>query len=367
MKRIATAAFMALTLVNGNATFAQANSSAQAKPSVAIVSIDVSGLPYENTALGSLVRIELEKTERFEVLDKYDVANTMKANKLNPAETFGKTALVNVGKLLKADKMLTGSAELFGEKIIFTLRLIDVQRDKIEKTSVLEYENNQRYIERMVRFSVNDILGIKNDPKDLEQLASFDMPIISNESTYSLNGPRFGIQVFSGPVADRLTASKADGGYNANSFSSVFGYQFEKQYLSAGEFQALFEFIGAINGIENGLVVPSVSVLHGMRFKGWEFGFGPVFRLNRVAEGYYNTGGDWILKRDIQAPDELNVNFIDQIDSRGDVRLNAGLIFALGKTFTSGKLHFPVNIYYSPMPEFDSHIMGIMLGFTIAK
>lgn len=364
MKRIVTAAFMALTLVNGNTTFAQQASSAQAKPSVAIVSIDVSGLPYENTALGSLVRIELEKTEKFEVLDKYDVANTMKANKLNPAETFGKTALVNVGKLLKADKMLTGSAELFGEKIIFTLRLIDVQRDKIEKTSVLEYENNQRYIERMVRFSVNDILGIKNDPKDLEQLASFDMPIISNESTYSLNGPRFGVQVFGGSVADRLTADKSQGGFNANSFSSVFGYQFEKQYLSAGEFQALFEFIGAVNGLETGLIVPSVSILHGMRFKGWEFGFGPVFRLNRVAEGYYSEG-NWILKRDTQ--EGLNVNFIEQIDSRGDVRLNAGLIFAFGKTFTSGKLHFPVNFYYSPMPEFDSHVMGIMLGFTIAK
>lgn len=364
MKRIVTVAFMALTLVNGNNAHAQVSSSTLTKPSVAIVSIDVNGLPYENTALGSLVRIELEKTEKFEVLDKYDVANTMKTNKLNPAETFGKTALVQVGTLLKADKMLTGSAELFGEKIIFTLRLIDVEGDKIEKTSVLEYVNNQKYIERMVRFSVNDILGIKNDPKDLDQLASFDTPIISKESSFSLNGPRFGIQVFSGSVADRLTDDKVNGGFNANSFASVFGYQFEKQYISAGEFQALFEFIGSINGIETGMVVPSVAILHGMRFRGWEFGIGPVFRINRAARGYYENG-NWILAQD--APEGSNINFIKQIDSRGDVELNTGLVFALGKTFTSGNLHFPVNVYYSPMPAYDSHVVGVMLGFTIAK
>jgi hypothetical protein len=358
---------MVLIALNLTATtFIHAENQKTGKPSIAIVSLDVSGLPYENTTLGSLARIELEKTGKYEVLDKYDVASIMKANNVNPAEAFGKTALVKVGKLLQADKMMTGSVELFGEKIIFTMRLIDVEQERIEKISVLEYVDNQKYIERMVRFSVNDLLGLENNPQELEQLSSFDTPIIAKESTFSLNGPRFGIQVFGGEVADRLTADKADGGFNANSFASVFGYQFEKQYISAGEFQALFEFIASINGIESGMVVPSLAILHGMRFKGWEFGVGPVFRLNRTAKGYYDANGIWVAEDNIPEGFE-STPLTERIDSDGTIGLNTGLIFALGKTFTSGHLHFPVNVYYSPMPEYDSHVVGIMLGFTIAK
>lgn len=334
------------------------------KETVAVVSLDVSGLPYDNIAMGSLVRLELEKLQKFEVLDKYDVEYIMKKNKINPAEAFGKRQLVDVGTLLRADKMLTGAAELFGEKIILTLRLIDVQSDKIERTSVLEYVNDQEYLQRMVRSSLKDLLGLPLDKEEFDRLVNLERPVITSKSTYSLNGPRFGMQFFSGRLAERMTAPESEGGFNSNPFGTVFGYQLEKQYLTAGQFQAVVEAIFSINGIESGLFTPSLAVMHGFRFHGWEFGFGPVIRMNRTARGYYNAAGKWI-KTD-EVPEGSSINLIREVDSRGDVGVGASLIVAVGKTFTSGYLHFPVNLYWSPVPEYDSNIFGVMLGFTIA-
>ena len=47
--------------------------------------------------------------------------------------------MIEVGKSLKVDKMLTGSVEYFGEVIIVSLRLIDIGTETIEKSKVLEF------------------------------------------------------------------------------------------------------------------------------------------------------------------------------------------------------------------------------------
>ena len=48
-------------------------------------------------------------------------------------------------------------------------------------------------------------------------------------------------------------------------FVTQFGYQFETQYLNQGRVQGLFEFIPTITGLEQGLILPSMTVLHGLR------------------------------------------------------------------------------------------------------
>ena len=356
---------MVAVLVTGLLNHVRAQEKSGAKESIAIVAIDAQGLSLDNIAMGNLVRLELEKTKRFEVLDKYDVLNLLEKNGIKPDKSFGKRKLVDIGKLLGADKMLTGSAEKFGDKIIFILRMIDVQEARIEKTSVVEYIYKEEHIQRMTRVSVNDLLGIENDKEVVEVLVNFERPITSDKSTLRLNGPRFGIQIFSGEVADRLRAPKSEGGFDSYAFSSVFAYQHEFQYLSSGGFQALFGVIGSINGIETGHLTPSLTLLNGLRYKGWEFGFGPVFRVTKTAMGYYNESGEWI--REVEMPDDESAHLEKSIDSRGDLDLSTGLVFAAGKTFTSGYLHLPLNIYYSPSPQLDSHVFGVMLGFTIAR
>jgi hypothetical protein len=54
-----------------------------------------------------------------------------------------------------------------------------------------------------------------------------------------------------------------------------------------------------------------------------------------------------------------------RIDSRGDYELQAGFIIAAGRTFKSGKLNIPVNVYL--VPNKDGFRMGASFGFNAKR
>lgn len=338
---------------------------AQNKPSIAIISMDTKDLEMDNIAVCNMVRLELEKTNTFEVLDKYDVAVIIKKNGIDVNDCFGKTQLVKVGNILNADKMLSGSVEKFGEKIILILRLIDVKSAKIEKTDVMEYMNQQEELQTMIKISINNLLGIQNEQILVDLLANYDRPITSPKTTVKLNGPRMGAAYTFGPNAERMQARKEIGGYNMYPVTSMFGYQYEVQYLSSGDFQALIEFIGAVNGLESGTFSPSFTFLNGFRFNksGWEIGIGPNFRFVKKAKGYYDENGDWNLEYEM--PEGANYKIEEEIDHRGSTYLSTGLIIGVGKTIKSGYLNIPVNLFVTPRK--DGTMVGLSFGFNVAR
>lgn len=361
MKKLVFTALFALALILPNA---HAQLTINDNKSVAIISVDSRGISLDNVAMANLIRLELEKIQKYEVLDKYDVEAIMEDRGIDASTVFGKSQLVEVGKSIKADYMLTGSVQKFGSKTIVILRLVDVREERIIKSDVKEYVYDEDYLQLMARVSIASLFGLEVDPEVEAKLTNVDKPIITDGQTLKLSGPRFGMQFFSGKVAERLSAPLEEGGYAANPYSTVFAYQQEFQYVSSGEFQVLLECIASINGIETNYVSPSLSLLNGFRYKGWELGFGPVFRFSRVAEGYYDSQGKW----NIGAPEEgANYQMVRNIDKRGDLNLSTGLVVAVGKTFRSGHINLPVNLYYSHVPTFDSHVVGFMLGFNIAR
>jgi len=337
----------------------------QSKISIAVIGIDTKGVQLDNTSMGNLVRLELEKANKFEVLDKYDVANLLQENGIDANNCFGKTKLIEVGKLLKVDKILTGNIEKFGDKIIFVLRMIDVGTGKIENTNVMEYLNLEDEIQTMARLSVNNIIGIENDNLLVDLLIDYDNLISSPKTTVRLNGPRMGASYVTGNLAKRLGASEDEGGYNMFPVSSIFGYQYEFQYLSSGDFQALVEMVGAFSGLETGNFIPSLSIMNGFRFNnsGWEIGLGPIFRVSKMAEGFYDDNGNWKLIHDMPEGTDYITKFA--LDSRGNAKLSTSLIIAFGKTFRSGYLNMPVNLYFVPKKEGST--IGLVFGFNIAK
>ena len=171
---------------------------AQQRPTIALISIDTRNLDVDNITMANVIRLELEKIDRFEVLDKYDVTDALEKNEIDPNKCFGKNALVRAGKLIKSDKMLSGSAELFGDKIVMILRLIDVENNTVEETSVMEYLNAQAEIQTMGMISLNDLLGIKNDPHLVDLLINYSLPITTRKTTVSLSGPRMGATFMTG-------------------------------------------------------------------------------------------------------------------------------------------------------------------------
>ena len=131
--------------------------------------------------------------------------------------------------------------------------------------------------------------------------------------------------------------------------------------------------MGLVSGLESGKFIPSLTVLNGFRFgkKGWEFALGPSFRVVSKADGYYTTDdqGETTWHLEHTGVDTLgNPNppeIVSRLDSRGDPVLSVGLVLAAGRTFKSGYLNMPVNVYVSPRR--DGWIVGASFGFNIQK
>ncbi len=342
-------------------------------PVAAVLGIDSKGISNNAEAVSYMVRLELEKTNKYAVMDKYDVAELAKKNSIDMKTCFGKTCVVAAGKLLGVDKMITGSVERFGEKIVIALKVIDMKTELVEKQSTIEYLNLELELQRMIAISVQKLVGITPDPTIVNLLINYDAPISSPQTQIKLSGPRMGASMAFGDAAKVLTEEKSKGGFDMYPLNFQIGWQFEKQYISAGDFQALVEFIPMIGGLESGRIIPSVTFLNGFRIgkAGWEFAFGPNFRIISKADGFFDYEGDlgpkgeWHLDKDWNLP-EKNPNTIEsRLDSRGFAQLSTGLFIGAGRTFKSGYLNIPINFYVVPRKE--GTIAGFSFGFNIYK
>lgn len=361
-----TALFLITTSISLNAQSSD-------KPSLAVMNMDVKSMSQDPSTMSNHVRMEIEKLNMYEVKDKYDVQQILNDNKLNMASCFGKTCLVEVGKILKADKMLTGSMERFEKYIIITYRLIDVNNNSIEKTYVHEFLNLPEELKSMIKLSVAEMFGQEFDKNQMSKLSKpYAFDNLSNNPTQErlrLSGPRFGFAAFTGKTMERIKAPKEQGGMEGFPMMFQFGYQFEKQYLNEGRVQALFEFIPLITGLDQGYFIPSLTLLNGFRdnVNGWEFAFGPTVNLTRVSDGYFDNGvwhqeQEW--GNDPVNYGKENPNKIERgmLDMNGQYRLVSGLVFAVGRTFKSGKLNIPVNMYV--VPGKHGVRFGMSLGFN---
>jgi len=135
----------------------------------------------------------------------------------------------------------------------------------------------------------------------------------------NLSGPRFGFTSLSDSLVEKLHERSID----IQSPISQFGWQFEKQFYSkAGGLAALNEFVVLAGGLEQGVVVPSVSWLVGLRSPGGaEFGIGPNVTPAGVA-----------------------------------------LAMAGGVTFRSGSLNVPVTFAF--VPSKDGMRVSMLTGFN---
>ena len=117
--------------------------------------------------------------------------------------------------------------------------------------------------------------------------------------------------------------------------------------------------VSFLTGVEQNMFNPSLAILNGFRSSknGWEIGFGPTFRLSRIAEGYYvddiKENDNWRIDSEWRVPANLDTTspwggYLDnpyesytRMDSRGDVKLQGEWVWALGKTFHSGYGKYP--------------------------
>jgi hypothetical protein len=341
------------------------------KNKIAVLDLDVKGYGNYLTdeQAGDYARLEVEKMGQFEVVDKYDVAYVAQKNGLNINGCFGKICLVEIGKLLSCQLMLTGTIEITpNHSIVVSLREIDVQSEKINRTLVKDYVFFPDELRRIISISVREFYGQAVDASVEQRLAfkkESDKPILEEPiSRLALGGPRMGFTVFTGELAKIMKDSKQNGGFDAFPAMFQFGYQFERQYLNEGRFQALIEFVPMVTGTDQGYFIPSFTLLNGLRNNktGFEFAFGPTVSWANQAFGYFDAAGAWHIQDSLTPPD---VVLETRLDSRGKIKMSPGFVIIAGKTFRSGRLNIPLNMY--AIPSKSGLRFGLSFGFNASK
>jgi hypothetical protein len=140
--------------------------------------------------------------------------------------------------------------------------------------------------------------------------------------TIHLDGPRIGFTVLSGGVVNKAS----ENGVSISNFITQFGWQFETRlFRMPNGFSGVAEFVPLVGGLDQGVFLPSLSGVLGLRgAKGFEFGVGP------------------------------NVT-----------PLGASLVLALGTSFSSNGINFPVNL--AVVPGRDGVRASLLLGFNARR
>ena len=122
----------------------------------------------------------------------------------------------------------------------------------------------------------------------------------------------------------------------------------------------------------------------GFRFgkAGWEFAFGPSFGLARTSTGFFDHEGIYDPTRygkywtrdelgnagfdnSASALEENGYFYKKTLDKRGDYKFSTKWIMAVGRTFKSGALNVPVNVFYSSIKK--GGMVGLSVGFNITR
>ncbi len=356
---------------------------------IAVPGIYTNGIETTSHIATKLLRLELVKIDKYTVLDEFDLKSEV-VNDPQFENCYGKSCLIEFGKNLEVDFMLSGSIDGFGNKIIITLKLIDVNSEKLKSTVLLEFDNQEAELQRMLGIAVQEMHGITPDAETKKRLAYKDEMIIStNVGRINNNGPRIGVAyVAFGDIYDFYTVrTEEEGGLNILPFTTNMGYQFEAQYIGTENFSALIEFIPNVAGMDQGQFIPTLSIMNGFRFgkNGWEFAFGPTFGFRKTSLGFIEDGA-YITKDEYVAADyaiwkedPLNWDpvwntalqpyvepvreYKTHLDKRGDIEFNASWIMGVGRTFRAGALNIPFNIYYSSN-KFGG-LLGMSIGFNV--
>jgi hypothetical protein len=129
----------------------------------------------------------------------------------------------------------------------------------------------------------------------------------------SLSGPRVGATFLSPGVADTLRDHRIDAGWAL----SQFGWQFEKRIKTGPSgLSAVNEWVVLAGGLEQGIVIPSLSWLVGLRTgSGVEFGLGPNVTPAGIALAM--AGGVTISKGALNVPFNVAV-----VPSRAGMRVS---------------------------------------------
>ena len=343
-------------------------------PKLAVISFDALGAKLNKAELTELLRIEISKHNKYEMIDRYEIAEELSKAKIDNTNCYSISCLKDAGAKLGVDYVMSGSVDQLGEALFVRLRLVDMATGSLSKEVVREYLNIPEKINTMISICVNELLELPNDELIVNSLSNRESyeSAVNNPyyQTLSLAGPRMGYTFFTGDVAANIRKPRSEGGYDGYPAFFQMGYQFEKQYLNEGKWQALFEFIPMVSGLDQGMFIPSFTVMNGIRNNknGLEFAIGPSVNFSKEAESYEVSEGNWVREDDLPFDHTYRLDELPSkrvMDSRGTVALKSYVVIAAGYSLKSGKLNIPINVFV--VPSKTDLRYGFSFGFNVRK
>ena len=353
--------------------------------SIAVALPNIENIDVSREIVAKLIQIELIKIDQYKVYDEFDMQEAMQAHNKFQEACYGKRCLAELGKEINADYILSSSLLSFGNRIVVTMKIMDINTTEVINTHVMEFVDQKNEIQRMVRILILQMHDMDVHPEVLSKIAHDNRPIVKTD-VYKVDntGPRMGYSLFTGALHEFATRERRQGGLGIYPGATMIGYQFEKQYIGTENFSALGEVLLTVSGLEQGVAIPSITLMHGIRFgkAGWELAFGPGFGVSRMSEGFFDEQGYYGENGRYWTLQEYKHNYAQQndyneapdpiypVEKHLDVRsktyrLNTRFVLAAGRTFQIGALNLPVNVFYSSMR--NSGIVGLSVGFNVVK
>lgn len=338
-------------------------------PSMVIAGIEVRNIPSNEDILRSVIYKSLVNSKKYVVNDRYDVAEKLGDNKMK--ECMGKECLGKVGTQLSADFAMSASYEGLGDRILISMKIVNVKTGEIEQNEIEQFENQPRELNRMTDIMIYKLLKADVDLNVYKALFFKDGPTASaGLGKMNNSGPRIGFALATGENGEFFTRNEREGGVGTMPVLFNIGYQLEVQYAGSEKFSGLFEFLGNVAGMEHGTPIPSLAVMHGVRFgKGaWEIAMGPSFSMKRLVSGTTDYDGTFKTYQELYTlgvSDAEGMDYFKRPDTRGATYFSTNFIFAVGKTFRPGALNVPLN-FYASMNKYGT-TYGVSLGINITR
>ena len=357
------------------------------KSTIAAALPNVDNIQVSREVIAKLIQIELIKLEKYKVYDEFDIQEGIDSDERFTNNCYGKNCLIALGKAVDVDYIVSTSLLRFGGQIVISIKFIEVETGEIVKNHVKEFIDDPEHIQQMLQVLIRQMHGIEMQKEHVARIVKDDQPV-NSKSVGKINnsGPRVGYSILTGELNEFAQRPTSQGGLDIFPSVSMIGYQFEKEYIGTEEFSALGEVLFTVSGLEQGIAIPSITFMNGLRFgaKGWEFAFGPGFGFRRTSDGFFDTEGvygetdrywsisDFRNSENQQYDPETNAEIdpayeiTENLDQRGnDLGLSTRWVMAVGRTFRAGGLNIPVNVFYSSMRR--SSMVGVSIGFNIIK
>jgi hypothetical protein len=148
------------------------------KPILAILGIETkSGVPTEAASIFSdRLRDEMHKVAGYEIIDRANMKNILESQGEQLKECYSQECALEVGKLVIANKIVTGTLSKLDEKFYLSISITDVETAKIERIASSECACKLTEFTGSMGAVVSDLMGRRQKREEPAAVAKQQAP-----------------------------------------------------------------------------------------------------------------------------------------------------------------------------------------------